>query len=85
MGIMPLIGERNCEYLHNEVPGITVPDEIRRRMKGKEKEEGAAEGLTIARELIDAVRSHVNGFYLIAPFGRPAPVAELVRYIKQGE
>ncbi|HZV82203.1 MAG TPA: bifunctional homocysteine S-methyltransferase/methylenetetrahydrofolate reductase [Geobacteraceae bacterium] len=84
MGIMPLVGERNCEYLHNEVPGIAIPDAIRARMKGKEKEEGAAEGLAIARELIDSVRSHIDGFYLIAPFGRSAPAAELVRYIKEG-
>jgi len=84
MGIMPLVGERNCEYLHNEVPGIVIPDGIRARMKGKEKEEGAAEGLAIARELIDAVRGEIDGFYIIAPFGRPAPAAELVRYIKEG-
>ena len=83
MGIMPLVGERNCEYLHNEVPGISIPDAIRARMKGKEKEEGSAEGLAIARELIDAVRSHIDGFYIIAPFGRAVPAAELVRYIKE--
>lgn len=82
MGIMPLVGERNCEYLHNEVPGITIPDGIRARMKGKEKEEGAREGLAIARELIDAVRGRIKGFYLIAPFGRPEPVVELLRSIK---
>jgi len=82
MGIMPLVGERNCEYLHNEVPGISIPDSIRARMKGKEKEEGSAEGLAIARELIDAVRSDIHGFYIIAPFGRSAPAADLVRYIK---
>ena len=45
LGIMPLTGERNCEYLHNEVPGIVIPDEIRARMRGKEKSEGAAEGI----------------------------------------
>lgn len=84
MGIMPLVGERNCEYLHNEVPGIAIPDAVRARMKGKEKEEGSAEGLAIARELIDAVRGRIGGFYIIAPFGRPAPAAELVRYIKEG-
>jgi len=83
MGIMPLVGERNCEYLHNEVPGIAIPDAVRARMKGKEKEEGSAEGLAIARELIDAVRGRINGFYIIAPFGRSAPAAELVRYIKE--
>jgi len=82
MGIMPLVGERNCEYLHNEVPGITIPDAIRQRMKGQEKEAGLAEGLRISRELIDAVRSTVDGFYIIAPFGRYEIAAELVRYIK---
>jgi homocysteine S-methyltransferase len=82
MGIMPLVGERNCEYLHNEVPGITVPDHVRARMKGKEKEEGAAEGLAIARELIDAVRHRIGGFYIIAPFGRAVAAAELVRHIR---
>jgi len=82
MGIMPLVGERNCEYLHNEVPGIVIPDHVRARMRGKEKEEGAAEGLAIARELIDAVKGEMKGFYIIAPFGRSAPAAELVRHIK---
>ncbi len=84
MGIMPLVGERNCEYLHNEVPGISIPDAVRARMKGKEKEEGSSEGLAIARELIDAVRGRIRGFYIIAPFGRPSPAAELVRHIKEG-
>lgn len=83
VGIMPLIGERNCEYLHNEVPGISIPDEVRERMRGKEKEAGAAEGLKIAKEMIEALRQVAGGFYLIAPFGRYEPIAELVRQIKK--
>ena len=81
-GIMPLVSERNCEYLHNEVPGIVIPEEVRARMRGKEKEAGVREGLAIARELIDAVRHRVGGFYLIAPFGRHEIVAELVRFVR---
>lgn len=81
-GVLPLVSERNAEFLHNEVPGIIIPDEIRRRMKGKEKEAGTREGLAIAREFIDAVRDRVGGFYLIPPFGRYGIAAELVRYIK---
>jgi homocysteine S-methyltransferase len=84
LGIMPLVGERNCEYLHNEVPGIDIADDVRERMRGKEKEAGAAEGLAIARELIDGVRGRIGGFYIIAPFGRWEPAAELVRHIKRG-
>ncbi|WP_243369874.1 bifunctional homocysteine S-methyltransferase/methylenetetrahydrofolate reductase [Geotalea sp. SG265] len=82
-GVLPLVSERNAEFLHNEVPGIVIPDEIRLRMKGKEKEDGAREGLAIAREFIDAVRGRVGGFYLIPPFGRYGIAAELVRYIKR--
>jgi len=81
-GILPLVSERNCEFLHNEVPGIVIPDDIRARMQGKEKEEGVREGLAIAREFIDAARDRVGGFYLIPPFGRYEIAVELVRHIK---
>ncbi len=84
-GILPLVSERNAEFLHNEVPGIVIPDEIRRRLRGKDKDEGAREGLAIAREFIDAVKDRVGGFYLIPPFGRYEIAVELVRYIKSGE
>ena len=83
LGIMPLTGERNCEYLHNEVPGIVIPDEIRLRMRGREKAEGAAEGLRIALELIESVRGGVNGYYIIAPFGRYEVARELIRAIRK--
>jgi homocysteine S-methyltransferase len=84
-GILPLVSERNCEYLHNEVPGIVIPDEIRTRMKGKEKEAGVAEGVRIAKEFITAARHKVGGFYLIPPFGRYLIAAELIRFIREGK
>jgi homocysteine S-methyltransferase len=83
VGIMPLVGERNCSYLHNEVPGITIPSEIRERMRGKEKEAGAAEGLQIARELMEELRGLVGGYYIIAPFGRHELAVELVRHARK--
>ncbi|MDD2337414.1 MAG: bifunctional homocysteine S-methyltransferase/methylenetetrahydrofolate reductase [Geobacteraceae bacterium] len=81
-GILPLVSERNTEFLHNEVPGITVPEEIRGRMRGKGKEEGLQEGLAIAKEFIDAARNRVGGFYLMPPFGNYRIAAELVRHIR---
>lgn len=83
-GILPLVSERNAEFLHNEVPGIVIPDRIRARMRGKAKEEGVREGLAIAREFIDAARDRVGGFYIIPPFGNHRVAAELVRYIRRG-
>ncbi len=82
VGILPLVSERNCEYLHNEVPGIVIPDRIRERMRGKEKEAGVQEGLAIAREFIEQARDRARGFYLIPPFGKYAIAAELTTFIK---
>src|SRR3954468_218790 len=44
MGVMPLLNGRNAEFLHNEVPGINIPDSIRTRMRNKEGKEGNEEG-----------------------------------------
>ena len=81
-GILPLVSERNCEYLHNEVPGIVIPEQVRLRMKGKDKEAGVREGLAIAREFIDEIRDRADGFYLIPPFGKFDIAVELVTFIK---
>ncbi|QXE87198.1 bifunctional homocysteine S-methyltransferase/methylenetetrahydrofolate reductase [Geomonas nitrogeniifigens] len=81
-GVLPLVSGRNAEFLHNEVPGIVIPEEIRRRMAGKSGEEGVAEGLAIAREFIEAASAKAGGFYLIPPFGKYEIAVELVRYIK---
>jgi homocysteine S-methyltransferase len=81
-GILPLVSERNCEYLHNEVPGIVIPPEVRERMRGKDKDAGAREGIAIAREFITRVRGRVDGFYIIPPFGRYEIAVELVSFIK---
>jgi len=81
-GILPLVSERNCEYLHNEVPGIVIPSAVRERMRGKEKEAGMKEGIEIAREFIAQVRERVGGFYIIPPFGRYEIAVELVAFIK---
>lgn len=84
-GIMPLISERNAEYLHNEVPGIIVPEDIRARMKGKEKDAGVREGLAIAKEFIDAVFASCGGFYLVPPFGKYELAVELMKYVRERE
>ena len=81
-GVLPLVSGRNAEFLHNEVPGIVIPDEIRQRMAGKGGDEGVREGLAIAREFIEAAFDRVGGFYLIPPFGKYEIALELVKFIK---
>jgi len=84
-GIMPLVSERNAEYLNNEVPGICVPDSVRARMKGLDKEAGARVGLAIAKEFIDATIGAVGGYYLIPPFGKYELAVELIEHIQRRE
>jgi methionine synthase / methylenetetrahydrofolate reductase(NADPH) len=81
-GVLPLVSGRNAEFLHNEVPGIVVPDEIRKRMAGKVGDDGVKEGLAIAREFIEGAIDRVGGFYLIPPFGKHQIAVELVKFIK---
>ncbi len=67
LGILPLVSRKNAEYLHNEVPGIKIPDNIRQRMDTDDKIRARQEGISIALELIQAARGWVHGFYLISP------------------
>ncbi len=72
-GIWPLLSLRNAEFLANEVPGVSVPADILDRMRrasAKGKETALAEGVAIAREMLDAVRGTVRGVQVSAPFGR---------------
>jgi homocysteine S-methyltransferase len=85
LGVMPLLHSRNTEFLHNEVPGIVIPDDIRERMRGKEGEAGVQEGLKIARELAAAVLACFKGIYLITPFLRYELTADLGRWIRAQE
>lgn len=83
VGIMPLTSTKNAEFLHNEVPGIKLTDEVRARMKATEgnRPAGTAESIKISKELIDAALEHFNGVYLITPFMRYDICVELVKYI----
>lgn len=72
-GIWPLVSARNAEFLANEVPGVTVPQQVLERMRRaseKSKEHGVAEGVAIAREMLDRVRGAVQGVQVSAPFGK---------------
>ncbi len=72
-GIWPLVSFRNAEFMNNEVPGVQIPEHIMKRMataQEKGKEAALNEGLTIALEMVEEVKSHVQGIQVSAPFGR---------------
>jgi homocysteine S-methyltransferase len=71
VGILPLYSHRNAEFLHNEVPGMSIPDEIRERMrKAGSGERAQAEGVAIAQEATVAARELGQGVYVMPPFNK---------------
>jgi methionine synthase / methylenetetrahydrofolate reductase(NADPH) len=77
VGVLPLHSSRHAEFLHNEVPGITVPDAVRARMKDA-GERGLRAGIETAQALVHQVRGHYAGVYLMPSFGRFEVVAEVL-------
>jgi homocysteine S-methyltransferase len=80
-GVLPLHTARHAEFLHHEVPGITIPDDVRASMHAA-GERGTEVGLELALELLGHMRKHVNGTYIMPSFGRYEQSAELVRRVR---
>ncbi|MCE9579700.1 MAG: bifunctional homocysteine S-methyltransferase/methylenetetrahydrofolate reductase [Deltaproteobacteria bacterium] len=71
IGLLPLASHRNAEFLHNEVPGMSIPAEYRQRMeRAGAGPQARAEGIAIAREALAAVKHRVAGAYIMPPFNR---------------
>lgn len=81
IGILPLVNSRHAAFLHNEVPGISIPEPIRARMEGT-KENTSLEGIKIAIELIEQMRPYIQGVYLMPPFNRFDTAAEIIDAVK---
>ncbi len=70
-GIWPLVSLRMAEFMKNEVPGVIVPDSVIERMSRCDTKESAlAEGTIIAQELLEALKSAINGVQLSTPFNK---------------
>ena len=83
VGILPLASYRNAEFLHNEVPGMRVPDEVRERMRKVGSGPLARkEGVGIAREMLLAVRHRVAGAYVMPPLERWEMALEVIDGVK---
>lgn len=81
-GVWPLLNGKQTEFLHHEVPGIIVPDEIRSRMAGTEGQQGRRQGVEIAKDVVRAVLEYFPGIYLITPFLAYDTTAELAQFVR---
>jgi homocysteine S-methyltransferase len=80
LGMIPLHSSKHAEYLHNEVPGITIPDAVRARLR-EAGDHGREVGIELAHDVITAARDHglIQGCYLMPSYGRYDLIGELAR------
>lgn len=81
VGVKPLYNGRNAQFLHYEVPGMSIPEPLRRRME--ETTEPQPEGVAIAQEILLALRPFAQGVYLMPAFGRYDLVANVMDVLNQ--
>ncbi|WP_284200129.1 methylenetetrahydrofolate reductase [Alicyclobacillus sacchari] len=83
IGIMPLTSARNAEFIHHQVPGISIPADILSRMREAAPEEAQEVGVEIAKSLVDRALSCYRGIYLVTPFLKYDITARLTAYIRE--
>jgi methionine synthase / methylenetetrahydrofolate reductase(NADPH) len=81
-GVWPLLNGRQAEFLHNEVPGIVIPEPVRAAMTGKEGAEGREAGIELAKDICRATLDLFPGVYLITPFLVYDTTVELAQFIR---
>jgi homocysteine S-methyltransferase len=81
VGVLPLYGSRHAAFLHNEVPGVSIPASLRERLR-RAGDASAQEGVRIAIELIAQMRSWARGIYLMPAFGRYDLAADIIEGCK---
>lgn len=81
-GVMPLMSARNAEFLHNEVPGIYIPEEYRDRMKRYDKPEDQKKaGIEIALDIARYAAERMHGLYLMTPRNKTSFVIPVIESV----
>jgi homocysteine S-methyltransferase len=82
VGILPLYSARHARFLHNEVPGIKIPEALSDRVGSSD--DAPREGVRIAVELIAESRNWAHGVYLMPAFHRYDLAAEVIEAVRAG-
>jgi homocysteine S-methyltransferase len=80
LGVMPLQSHKHAEFLHHELPGVTIPDHLRERMR-LAGDHSIQEGIRQSQEFLAEAQAYCDGTYLMPSFGRYEMVAELVKVL----
>ena len=81
LGLMPLRSARQAEFLHHEVPGIYIPEQVRRNLAALPPEDAPRYGVEVAQELLAQAQPLVGGAYLMPPASAPDLAGDVLEAI----
>jgi methionine synthase I (cobalamin-dependent)/5,10-methylenetetrahydrofolate reductase len=82
VGVLPLKSQKHAEFMHNEVPGVEIPEWLREKMSAAPDDaSGLAIGIEEAQRLSKAIRGMAQGLYLMPPFGSPQIAEQVIRAV----
>ena len=83
VGVLPLRSCRHAEFMHNEVPGISIPDWLRKKMaEAPDDDTALAIGVSEAQRLCVDVKAKAQGVYLMPPFGNHMIAEQVISAIR---
>ncbi len=82
-GIMPPVSYRNACFMHNEISGITLDEELIESYRDKTPEEARALGVQVACQVVQGVAEFCDGFYMIPPFNKVDIICDILELLWQ--
>ncbi|HTY38530.1 MAG TPA: bifunctional homocysteine S-methyltransferase/methylenetetrahydrofolate reductase [Bacteroidota bacterium] len=81
LGVLPLRSYRHAEFLHNEIPGMNIPENIREKLRGS-RERASLLGVELTKEFLRDACHLVAGAYLMPPFKKYEVVPQVLEAIR---
>lgn len=81
-GILPLVSAKHANFLNNEVPGISIPDEMLNRIESA-GEHAAKVGVELTVELIQDIKPWASGIYIMPQFHRYDLISDIIMNVKE--
>jgi homocysteine S-methyltransferase len=81
LGLMPLRSARQAEFLHNEVPGIYIPEQVRGTLASLSPEDAPKYGVEVAQGLLAEAQPLVGGAYIMPPASAPDLAGDVIEAI----
>jgi methionine synthase I (cobalamin-dependent)/5,10-methylenetetrahydrofolate reductase len=81
LGVIPLRSHKHADFLHNEVPGMRIPEPIRNRIRTA-GDDAAKTGVGIAMDFLREAKSAVAGVYLMPPFRKYQVIDDLLSVLR---